>query len=584
MRKQLLWMAVVIIAFTSCQEEKDFNGGTVSKDGITFVFQGGASTRSADMAAPVTNGAVLPIETKDGIDLLLEETVTDLNALNPATKGTPVYTENLGNIFKNQVSVRTTKYTGDVTYEQIGNAMSSDGYWQYYHLYPTDIWDGDNAVDFWFRMPVSMPSGFTPNYKEGAITTFEYTSPSTAVDTKDIVFGGLTINQADYKKAHAKDGGAKVTLYHALTGVKFAVANDEGELDDLQINKISFIGFVNKGTCTFDPTKEEVKDKISWDKVSATKDTVAIQTFDPSDSFISYNKDNNPNHFAESFFDGGANQNVNDAAATKTFWLVPQATNANTKLLIEYTFNDSKESIEVTLGDLKASNWQAGQLRTYTFKINQVNVKVRDEVTIAGTLSNGYTGSVKKNVVITNTGNTDAYIRAALVGQWLDEEENPVFGFTDAVYELRPVSSWYEDQFITKTGASNPAREQGEFAGLIGYDLTSSNYWVKGMDGYYYFKHVVPAEDGTIPGAYKTVSEGQATDVTGPSAPLFSTYTIKKAPNAAIAGLGKTIHFELEVATQAVSAKKLDGTYLTWQEAWVKALGYDPTITDPTAN
>ena len=126
------------------------------------------------------------------------------------------------------------------------------------------------------------------------------------------------------------------------------------------------------------------------------------------------------------------------------------------------------------------------------------------------------------------------------------------------------------------------ASSQGEFEGLVGYGGATSSYWVKGKDGYYYFMYVVPADGGKIPGAYKTVSNGAAEDVTGPSDPLFTSYKIKTAPNSQLAGLNVTIHFELEVATQAVSAKNLDGSYLTWKEAWIKALGYDPTTTDPT--
>ena len=68
----------------------------------------------------------------------------------------------------------------------------------------------------------------------------------------------------------------------------------------------------------------------------------------------------------------------------------------------------------------------------------------------------------------------------------------------------------------------------------------------------------------------------------GPSAPLFTNYTVGEAPTSELGGLKVTIHFELEIATQAVSAKNTDSSYLTWKEAWTKALGYDPTTTDPT--
>lgn len=42
---------------------------------------------------------------KFGQKFYLEETVQDLNGFMPATKGSPVYTENVGKLYKNQLSV-----------------------------------------------------------------------------------------------------------------------------------------------------------------------------------------------------------------------------------------------------------------------------------------------------------------------------------------------------------------------------------------------------------------------------------------------------------------------------------------------
>ena len=75
-----------------------------------------------------------------------------------------------------------------------------------------------------------------------------------------------------------------------------------------------------------------------------------------------------------------------------------------------------------------------------------------------------FTGSVKENVAIRNTGNTEAYIRAAIVVTWKDCENGNVFG-------KMPDSDDYELE--------------------IGGD------WLKSSDGYYYCKSVVAVGEQT---------------------------------------------------------------------------------------
>ena len=70
----------------------------------------------------------------------------------------------------------------------------------------------------------------------------------------------------------------------------------------------------------------------------------------------------------------------------------------------------------------------------------------------------------KKNVYVTNTGNTDAYIRAAIIFTWKDEEGN--------------ISA-------TKPG--------------VGKDVvyTVNRDWIQQEDGYYYYKNIVKPGDPT---------------------------------------------------------------------------------------
>lgn len=83
---------------------------------------------------------------------------------------------------------------------------------------------------------------------------------------------------------------------------------------------------------------------------------------------------------------------------------------------------------------------------TNVFKPGHVTTTVVEE----------FDGEVKQNVAIKNTGNTDAWIRAAVVINWVDELGN--------VYGQPPVEG--TDYTIV-------------------YDL--ANGWVKGDDGFYYW-------------------------------------------------------------------------------------------------
>lgn len=80
-------------------------------------------------------------------------------------------------------------------------------------------------------------------------------------------------------------------------------------------------------------------------------------------------------------------------------------------------------------------------------------------------------GSTKNNVKITNTGEIKAYIRATVVVTWKDTNGN--------VYGKAPVEN-------TDTNSDGD------------YEVTwTKNSWVKGSDGFYYYKEPVESGDST---------------------------------------------------------------------------------------
>ncbi len=601
---KIMAAAASVLLFACCQEnEIDIDGkvGVVGENAIAFSL-GGPSTRSAVSISDVTEqGVTIPLGTDEmGSSFYLEESVIDLNS--PVTRGTPVYTEN---VFKMYPKMYAHSALDDLATD--GDIFTYDSETGYYTSvrYGTNIWDkgtavgtGDNAtkqLKFWMYMPYDLADAdcitTAPTFggeTSGAQTiTFGYQSPETAAEQQDILFSARAITESEY---NANEKVADVLFHHALTGVKFRIENPD---DGITITGVSFTGLYDKGTCVVTPTTEgdpgvykditteysSQKDGVvAWSSLGVTSDYTISATFG-DDSPVTFAKPAegkngsfaNNGEYPASFAATGNENNLNDGDATQTFWLIPQTIDEDVQLTITYKVSGSDKEIPWTVDFGAAYNgktWKPGQLRTFTIKVDDVNVQIDDEVT--GT---GIVDMTKSDVAIKNTGNVDVFIRAAIVGQWLDKNDNPVFGFTDEVNNLYTVESWYQDQFENHSG------QHGEFVNLAGYSNTAKStsyanpypsadneagcWYYCSKDRYYYFsKPVAPdAETGV---------------------PLFDSYTISKIPEATNAGvtLEAEMYFTLEIATQAISAKMLDGTNNTWKNAWKNALGYDPSATN----
>ena len=581
MKKIYIVMTVLATAaLASCQQEKSFNDEKIGENDVVFAIKGGA-TRSAEVAPAARQGVIIPIETESGSQLFLEETVTSLDAF-AATRGTPAYTENLGTLYANDLSVwgNGGSFTTAATYSKMDNSLYprkdanlGDG-WRYHRNYAGDPWP-DGTVDFYLNMPAA-PKGVTITGHDGGKFTFTYTSPTTAKTQQDILFAYRQMTKEQHKGF--LPNGAPVLFNHALTAVKFAVGNVEGE--NVVIKEVIFNNLVDGGTCEITPASEDnyKDDKTNYSSAGVTKWTNPSVSHTPItseayDGTVDYNASDKK--FGGSWYSAGNEDNLNDADGTQTFWLVPQAFDANSAvtLTIKYTVNGEEDEWTIDFGKAlgeKSVNWQAGELRTYTIRVDDVNVKIEDTVTITADQQGTITdtdgdehpiyGGTKSGIVITNTGNTDAFIRVAITGQWVDVNGAPVFSFTDYTVPdiIQEIDSWYDDQFGAGTG------KFGVFDGLVGYTKNGktgagNEGWVKGKDGYYYYTTKV------APGA-----------TTG-TAPFTSyTVTLANVPKIRVAGEVQEVHFVMEVSTQAISAKTLTGGDYNWYDAWKNATGEDP--------
>ena len=584
MKKTYIVLTVLAMAaLVSCQEEKEINYKPLEKDVVGFYLREAGVTKAGDVTM---RGVTIPIGDDGHHSFILEQTITDLDAMGPETKGTPAYTMNVKDLYGGKFNAalvgKTVKRYGD-------EFVYDDSYGKYYFKYPENIWTDDNVpLYFYMWMPgdlgdaVNGGSDFAAaNFDSGKIS-FAYDGSQLlaasadsvlAKDMTDLLFTsryftgqGSGANQYDVKN------GADLLFHHVFTGVKFASSNSEGDDEKITINEVIFRGLQDKGTCVVTPQTEDgdykdLSDVFSseltsiWTPAASPVSGTSYSTGALAKDFATYSSEK----FPTSFTGAGADRNLNDNDATQTLWIMPQTITAGVKLTIKYTY--TRDGVEepgewtIDFGEyLSKSNTQiqlkAGQLHTFYIKIDDVNLMIEDEV--------DPTSETKSNVVITNTGSVDAYFRAAIIGQWLDDEGNPVFGFQDSITEYQEVDSWYDDQFGAGVDDTETKRH-GTFTGLAGYGTNSNplNGWVLCEDGFYYYMTAV------APGA-----------ATG--SPLFTKYEVNSEfPKETVFGVRTyEIHFQLEIATQAVSAKmpaeKNGETNYDWDVAWEKALGSKP--------
>lgn len=606
-------MAALMVS--SCETVNEVNAPFVpGENEVVFTLgYNSIQTKSSDAGISTAKVSTMDLGKYGNTNFYLEESVVNLDGFSagPETKGTPAYTENLGVLYGEKLGVYgiggNFDSAGEVTYSKYiaegDNWQLTDGGWQYIHKYDSDPWPTSGSAQLYFRMPNDDSNVSVTGRSDGQIT-FTYTSPAASTDQNDILFGYRTATKSDYE-ASIESGGLPILLKHALTGVKFAAGNP----DDVTIKSISLAGLYNSGTCVIAPSAEEgnytdiIGNHSSAGDVTWTfPETPSTGTFTNSyTGTVNFGtststeegvvkKFPNKGNYPDSFAANGGKNNLNNSDASQTFWFIPQDFGTATDprevtLTVTYSLKGSTTNetpLVINLGELFANRgveWQAGELYTYTLRIDEVNVRIEDTVTKDANNGGsdgdprGILGSTKDAVKITNTGNTDVFIRAAISGQWVyDQEVNSttheterviMFGFTDDINQLYLVESWYEDQFVSNAG------EHGVFEDLAGYknikyskDYTSQesvNGWVYNpVDKYYYY---------TLPVA-----------VGADTAPLFTSYTIKKIPHARNSGkvMVTNMYFTLEIATQAINARTDNGTKREdYAQAWVDARRID---------
>lgn len=289
---------------------------------------------------------------------------------------------------------------------------------------------------------------------------FSYALPVAGTDGKDAE------NQPDLVFAITPNQHKEVVhlpFKHALSAILFKIAGKPEDITlsnvDIRLSSVS-----TKGDCSLKYIDATTLD-FTWNGVNHSGTyKQAFQYTSTAPSYLNY-----------------------DANESQTFMMIPQAL-TEAKLGVVFSYNGVNYDMEIPLKDIH-TEWEANKKYTYT-----ISIKETVEVFVDDTVS----GNVKSNVTIRNTGLSDAYIRATIVGYWENAEGNVV--------------DWWDSA--------------NETDGTFVKDANWSNYWIQDGD-FYYYKY--PVKVGNTP-----------------SVPLFKTYTLERTDAPA----GATL--KLNIVVQAV--------------------------------
>ncbi len=593
--------ALAAVTLSSCVKEKSFNDLTpLGEDDIAFSLQS-AATRSAVTMAPKP-GMTIKLDSQ----VCLEETIEEMDYAAPATRGVPAYTFNVGKIYKTMgVYADYEGFGGEANFERMDTAMIANKGWRYWHNYGSKSpWpaDKDSLVNFYFSMPAQATGVSELAYANKQIV-FTFNSPTNGAAQQDILFSHTAVSKNDH------DGflpnGAPVTMYHALTGVKFRNGHDNDGSTKTIIKSVKFTGLWSKGECTVTPaaTAEDSntgtsKDKVEWAKLdNAATFTMSFDnpTYIPADGAnnpdgtVSYGSKEGevPTFNGTSWTTAAADHNLNKEDGSLTFWFIPQQIDENVKLEITFlvktpdTPNGTEVPHIIEFGKLingtttdpetgettkHSTTWKAGQLRTYTLKPFDVDVEIFDKM-------DNYT---KDSLHVTNTGNVDEYVRIMVIGNWYgwkpgqsrSEEPSIMVGYQYESAEAAAAAGETDDPMVRPWFREDDVYGQGFDKTFKGGKPVAAegNLWLRGTGSYFYYPNVI--------GAGKQLS--------GTSA-LFQHYELDEEmiPTIYIPVANSTtrqeavgVHLVMEVVVQAVPTTKPDGTEFEdcW-EAWSYAVG-----------
>lgn len=547
---------LVLFSLASCVKNEAGPSGTESDSLITFVVGNDVAVKSG----VIGDGAYVQSIDLEDSDISIVETVTSMDAqyseAEPETKGTPIYTENFDALYGEQFYATAyepkagarSKMT-DIwgSYRQDGGVVKFEKTAPHTYSYNYSIgpdyqlaWPDGGSLLYFLQAPFETTNALRPEFYSDGSIEFDYTdptSPTTVGGRKTIVNGAasqrdiLFTSKDVAKPAKAADQVYNTLMYHALTAVKFKVGNEDPQIGQnsnptvvTKITKVTLKGIKANGHCTVNPNYTDAntiagenpsnengaatsKSAIcsTWGSHSADEALIVDYSQEFGSATVDYSSSNSS--FGDSFYDGASNvKNLVNKDGSEVMLMVPQ-TLSDVEVVVDFTVDDVLFSRSVKMSGV----WKAGELHTYTLTVNKVSVAVDDEM--------NKSLDTKDNVTTANSGNVTAYLRAQVATAWY-------YGYGD-------------DAVVVAAYLGNGWFYNGDEK----YRTPYSIHWIKGEDGYYYYKYPVLPGKST---SYKLFGRYEAPQIT------------EKAPFPGA-------HLEMKIILQGV---QFDGEKAKVDAAW----------------
>lgn len=524
-----------VTALASCQKDNLENGQSGTSDKGTLAMEdvvvGIDNMTKANVSGRTISLGEQMFVTEKGNSVCLEAFIEDMPAVagqqTAATKGSAIgmtgfkakYGQFAVNVYKDGAIFHSTgKYTDkngaqknvDKNMEGSKVKFASDT-WAFddVYLWPAGASDSLKNLAFCSYAPVDSfkTSGYTC---AGNLTwnntdstfSFDYKSPAHDFTAKDDAQRQADILMGvDVQNVEKHKGSVYINMKHALVGVRFIKGDILGTIEAMSLNN-----FYTTGTAKYHAAGAR-KDSIRW--TGQANKGMFTQRFDFNT--VTYATDGTPLD--------------QTSDSSKTFLVIPQKLDTVTKatqpeIIIHMAgalHPDVLKFSEIIRAFPALEDWStyAGKIITFKIKSSKAN-------NVSVTVSDLVDGLTKKNIVIANDGKSDIYIRACLVGNWLNKDG-------------QVLASWSENG--DTCGTFTPA----------GFPAALPAGWKKAPDGFYYYTKYIPS--------MTTLSTTTPTKV---KTNLFDTYTVSKKPHDATGtwatgGASMTItKFELVIQVQAV--------------------------------
>ncbi len=207
-----------------------------------------------------------------------------------------------------------------------------------------------------------------------------------AAGQKDMIFA----ISHDISKPDGESRYVPLKFHHALSALVFKLGKmPEG----VSVRNIRLLNFHSGGTCVMVP---EGTDNVRFSWTAAEDKKTYVQNF-PESQVLS---------------------------EERTFMMIPQSFTENAAAVLEINFDldGASYTLKKPMNEI-VDAIQADMKYVFSIGVSEVKVEILED----------FDGVVKRNVHFKNTGNTAGYIRAAIVGYWVDDAGDIVAPWTDFI-------------------------------------------------------------------------------------------------------------------------------------------------------